>query len=107
MININENKIVRFIVDYNLDKLKVVEPPKEPDITVGNLTIEQLTNIISNIFDKKFDEKFDQKFDEKIKPIIDEISLIKQKMVTKWCNRNYWAKIKTYWKWYKRNERRY
>lgn len=100
MININENKIVRFIVDYNLDKLKVVEPPKEPDITVGNLTIEQLTNIISNIFDKKFDEKFDQKFDEKIKPIIDEISLIKQKMVTKWCNRNYWAKIKTYWKWY-------
>ncbi|WP_406618179.1 hypothetical protein ACJA27_01235 [Mycoplasmopsis lipophila] len=52
-------------------------------MTVGNLTIEQLTNIISNIFNKKFDEKFDQKFDEKIKPIIDEISLIKQKMVTK------------------------
>ena len=28
MININENKIIRFIIDCNLDKLKVVEPPK-------------------------------------------------------------------------------
>ena len=44
-------------------------------MTVGNLTIEQLTNIISNIFDKKFDKK--------IKPISNEISLIKQQMVTK------------------------
>ncbi|MGP1451168.1 MAG: hypothetical protein ACTTJO_00115 [Metamycoplasmataceae bacterium] len=70
-----EENVLECKVICNLNDLKIPIPVEEPSMTVGNLTIEQLTNIISNIFDKKFDEK--------IKPISNEISLIKQQMVTK------------------------
>ena len=39
MINIKEKELTRFIIDCRLNKIKIVEPPKEPNMTVGNLTI--------------------------------------------------------------------
>ena len=49
MININEKQLTRFIIDCKWNKLKVIEPTKEPDMTVGNLTIKELTNIIKTV----------------------------------------------------------
>ena len=39
-------------------------------MTVGNLTIQELNNIISDVFDKKFDER--------LKPIQEDIKNIKE-----------------------------
>ncbi|MGP1451528.1 MAG: hypothetical protein ACTTJO_02065 [Metamycoplasmataceae bacterium] len=76
---IKDLKLVECKALCDLRNLKVPKPPKEPNMnTLGNITIKQLTDIISDIFDKKFDEK--------IKPI---------------------EKIRCYWKWYKRNKSRY
>ena len=85
MINIDEKQLTRFIIDCKWNKLKVIEPTKEPDMAVGNLTIKELTNIIKTVVIENTLSKQDviQIFDEKIKPIKNEISLIKQQMVTK------------------------
>ena len=65
---IKDSELVECKALCDLRNLKVPKPPKEPNMTVGNLTIQELTNIIEKIFDKKFDEK--------IKPI-------QEQMVTK------------------------
>ncbi|WP_406617852.1 hypothetical protein ACJA27_03180 [Mycoplasmopsis lipophila] len=64
---IKNSELVECKALCDLRNLKVPKPPKKPDMTEGNLTIQKLTNIISKVFD------------EKNQPIQDEISLIKQK----------------------------
>ncbi|MGP1451167.1 MAG: hypothetical protein ACTTJO_00110 [Metamycoplasmataceae bacterium] len=67
-----EENVLECKVICNLNDLKIPIPVEEPSMTVGNLTIEQLTNIISNIFDKKFNEK--------IKPIENHLTSIEYRL---------------------------
>ncbi|WP_406617648.1 hypothetical protein ACJA27_02090 [Mycoplasmopsis lipophila] len=41
--------IIKCEATCDLNDLKVPKPPKEPDMTVGSLTIQELTNIIKNV----------------------------------------------------------
>ncbi len=61
---IKDSELVECKALCDLRNLKVPKPPKEPNMTVGNLTIQELTNIISKVFD------------EKIKPISNKLDII-------------------------------
>ena len=82
---IKDFRIIKCEGTCDLNDLKVLKPPKEPDMTVGSLTIQELTTIIKTVIVKNTlsKENVIQIVDEKLKPINNEITFIKQQMATK------------------------
>ena len=90
----NPKFTIKYIKDFgiikcegtcDLNDLKVPKPPKEPDMTDVSLTIQELTTIIKTVIVENTlsKENVIQIVDEKLKPINNEITFIKQQMVTK------------------------
>ncbi|MGP1451426.1 MAG: hypothetical protein ACTTJO_01480 [Metamycoplasmataceae bacterium] len=75
-----KENILEYKAICKLNDLKVPKPPKEPDMTVGNLNIQELTSIIKTVVVENTLSREDviQIVRQEIKPIQDDIKEIKE-----------------------------